>query len=277
MRLTSSRKVLSLATVLTGLLVQGVASADGAPPGEASPPQQAAPTDVAAPSTPAPSESSTQACTDGIDNDGDGVIDCADTDCRYVFACSRAAKRTRDDARRAQLPLHPTSEGSDGIESAADSPAVVEGKDLPQTGHKEVHPAPPPGPNALPRLLPESDLPTVDRAGGSGRSEIVVGGIGLPLGLALILGSLPAWVAIGGGSTTTSAYDDTNKAFSTALVLTVFGAGATVVGAVALRNGLYKRDAYRKTERLLRQLGAVPMPSVDLRTHATTVTSTIHF
>lgn len=274
MRLTSSRNLLSLATVLTGLLAHGIASADDAPPVEAPPPVvHPAPTEVVESNAPAaPSESSTQACTDGIDNDGDGVIDCADSDCRYVFACSRAAKRTRDDARRAQLPLNPPSEGV--IDGATDAP-VIGDKDSPQTGHKEVHPAPPPGPNLLPRLMPEADLPTVDRAGGSGRSELIVGAIALPLGVGLLLGASPAWVSIGGGDA--KGYDDTNKAFSTALVLTVFGAGATIVGAVTIRNGLYKRSAYHKTERLLRQLGAVPMPAVDLRTQTTTVTSTIRF
>lgn len=277
MRLTSSRTLVSLATVFACLLARGSASADDAPPGEEPPaiPSQAPAASagvVDQSAAAAPSESSTQACTDGVDNDGDGVTDCADSDCRYVFACSRAAKRTRDDARRAQVPLNPPRQDVDGD---AGTVAPTDDKDLPQTGHKEVHPAAPDGPNVLPRLLPEADLPTVDRAGGSGLSEIVVGGIGLPLGVSLMLGALPAWISIGGGDV--KGYDDENKAFRTALVLTVFGAGATIVGAVALRNGLHKRDAYRKTERLLRQLGAVPMPAVDLRTRTTTITSTIRF
>ena len=48
-------------------------------------------------------------CTDGLDNDGDGFIDCLDSDCNGVSGCEFGPEATCDDG------IDNDGDGSDGL------------------------------------------------------------------------------------------------------------------------------------------------------------------
>ncbi len=237
---------------------------------EAPRPMPAAPTPAApmpagaAAITPAQSaESSTQACTDGVDNDEDGLIDCADPNCRYVFACSKAARRSREETVRAQLPPPRAVEDP--------SVPVTRPSDLPTTGHLELN-LPPAQSVTMPRLV--GDLPLVDKAGGSGRMELALGFIALPVGVILLATGIPTLIS----STQRKISDGPAGAqFGTSAMMLVFGTGAAIAGSILVKNGFGKRAAYRKTEKLLQTIGALPLPNIDVRAGLYGAMSTIRF
>lgn len=264
MRVSSFRHALLVAA--TGLCFTASSTAWALPPlvpqvkvGEEPPPDPAATPPAAA--TPAgPAESSTQSCTDGVDNDNDGLVDCADPSCRYVFACSKAARRSREDAVRAQTPEQPLV------------PATT-ARDLPQTGRIELNLPPPQlgGDGDLPRVVSESELPVVDRSGGSGRTELILGTVAGVAGVTLFATGLAGVASFGAGS------DSRIKPFPDGAMMLAIGTGTTVASIMLLRNGVKKRAAYRQTEKLLKQISAVPVPSIDTRAGVYGVVSTVRF
>lgn len=243
-------------------LVPQVKVAEEASPPKPEPPPPAAPAAIA----PAPAqsaESSTQACTDGVDNDEDGLIDCADPNCRYVFACSKAARRSREDTVRAQTPPRP----------AVEDPTVpaTPPSALPTTGHLELN-LPPAQSGVMPRLV--GDLPLVDKAGGSGRTELALGFIAMPVGVILLATGIPTLVS----STQRKITDGpAGPQFAMSAIMLVFGTGATIAGGILVKNGFGKRAAYRKTEKLLQTISALPLPTVDVRAGLYGAMSTIRF
>lgn len=281
MRFSFARQAIAVAVsglVLSGSalalppLVPKVKVAEGGEQAASSPADPKTPAPVAAPApvpSPAPQslESSTQACTDGIDNDGDGIIDCADSDCRYVFACSKAARRSRDEAKRAQVIVPPPPVE----EAAVNAPAR---KELPSTGRIELN-LPPPNPAVLPTLTGEDIAPVEPSTAGTGRTEMILGFIALPVGVALIAAAVPSWVDAFDRKAGDPSGNGTN--FAAAGMMTVFGSGASVASGMILRSGFRKRAAYRKTEKILQQIGQAPMPSVDTRAQTVTFTSTFRF
>jgi hypothetical protein len=152
-------------------------------------------------------ENTPETCADGIDNDGNGYVDCYDPSCRTLPQCQ---------PQQPQYAPPPP-------QYAPPPPQYYQ-----QQPYQPVYVPPPP-----------------PRQPSNGLGDIIVGSIFLPMGLILLGTSTILWDACNVRTSTNIACFDRGEAWG-ALTMDIFGAGFLIIGAILLPIGIVKAVKYNK-------------------------------
>jgi hypothetical protein len=168
-------------------------------------------------------ENTPEACSDRVDNDGDGFVDCMDQDCQRLAVC--------------QAP---------------------QGTVQPPPGYPP--PPPPPPPTYYVPPPPQPYMPMVNPATlppPNGVGQVIAGSVFLGVGVGLLAGG--AWlyddsaycVATLNRCTTAAGvgYTDKSVEFASGVSLLVIGSAMTVVGAIFIPVGIIKMGRYNRWKR----------------------------
>jgi hypothetical protein len=173
-------------------------------------------------------ESSPAACADGLDNDGNGYVDCNDPGC---------------------APYCQQQYAPPGYPQGAPPPGYAPG--YPPPAYPQYPQYPPPG-YAPPPTVYVQPQPVFVRPPPRGVGQIVAGAILLPIGVLMIAMSGILWSqACAAGHTCTDSYgsgSDYDKA-TTALALDIVGVPFVLVGLILIPVGLARRARYNEWKR----------------------------
>lgn len=160
-------------------------------------------------------ENTPQACSDRVDNDGDGYIDCYDPDCRYFNFCT---------PQQGQPQAQP------------------------------AEPAPPPAPPApQPYYQPQPTYtpPPPAVASNNGLGQIIAGFIMLPIGIGMAFGSWPLW-EIGLRTSGSSVFGTTSGInapyLAGATILTILGTACVIIGAILVPVGFANHAKWKRSQ-----------------------------
>jgi hypothetical protein len=155
-------------------------------------------------------ESTPEACSDRVDNDGDGAVDCYDADCRGFAFCQQAAPPP--------------------------------GYQPPPPGYQP----PPPGYQPPPTYyVPRPVYNYVQPPPPKGVADVIVGFVLLGMGLALGIGSYPLWDVAFSGSGLFSSSTKTNYLIG-AIIADIFATGMLIVGVILVPSGFGKMARYNE-------------------------------
>jgi hypothetical protein len=184
-------------------------------------------------------ENTPETCSDRVDNDGDGYVDCYDPDCRYLQFCQQQGAPPQqyqqpEQQPQGQQPQYP--------------PAQYPPPQYPPSEYQQQPQYPPPQyppAYAQPQYAPPQYAPPgyaqpmytpPPRPPGTGVGEVVFGFIILGLGVALIGTSVMVW----DNANQAHNYDTQFSNTVGGVVLDVFGVSFFVVGAVLIPVGFVK-------------------------------------
>jgi hypothetical protein len=169
-------------------------------------------------------ESTPQACSDRIDNDGDGYVDCYDPDCAAV--CQRPAPAPAP--TYAPPPAQPAPPPTYYAPPPAQPPPVYY---QPAPVYRPVYVAP-------------VYQPYIPRRG---IADVIVGFVFLGIGAGLIGGSIPLWQACGG-----RCFDAASSYYGYgwgAVFMDIFGSAFLVTSLILIPSGFVKEAKYNKWQR----------------------------
>jgi hypothetical protein len=196
------------------------------------------------PPPPVSTESTPEACADGVDNDADGFIDCADQDCQRLPQCAQQLPPTP------QAPVYqqPPPPGYPPPNSYPPPNGYAQ-PGYAQPGYAQPGYAPP-----VYQPVPAYTQPASTEPPTFGLVTGIVGGVLLVTGLAMLLGSAQAWNAanchnagdlIDPGRLSCADYAQRD----TGIALDVVGAIMLVTGVVMTPVGFSQYGRYRKWKR----------------------------
>jgi hypothetical protein len=198
-------------------------------------------------------ENTPQACSDGVDNDGDGWVDCADQDCQRLPQCQPQAQPNQAPNPPPPAPPNP-----------APPPNVAPPPQYPPPSQYQYPPPPqftPPPSYQQPYMQPPVSYEPQPPFG------LVTGIIGSTLlvaGFGMLMGSIDPWLAANCVASTptnpNSGHCADNDLRNTGIVLDSLGGVFFAVGVIMAPIGWYQFGKYRRWKRS-HQTALAPTPN----------------